>query len=111
MDHGRNAPFWLFLAGLTPILLSHALIIPNLNAAAMIPMGDVARTASAVIGTISILGGALAGAIIDVSYNGTIIPLATAGALGCAIAFAFYLWADRVWEREVEPASSESGVM
>ena len=35
---GGRPPFWLFLAGLTPILLSHALLIPNLNAAAMIPM-------------------------------------------------------------------------
>ena len=105
---GGTPPFWLFLAGLMPILLSHALLIPNLNAAAMIPMGDVAGTASAVIGTISILGGALVGAIIDVSYNGTIIPLATAGALGCAIAFAFLLWADRVWDLAVEPATSES---
>ncbi len=24
------------------------------------------------------------------------------GALGCAVAFAFYLWADRVWERDVQ---------
>lgn len=24
------------------------------------------------------------------------------GALGCAVAFAFYLWTDRVWERVVQ---------
>lgn len=100
---GGTPPFWLFLAGLSPILFSHALMIPNLNAAAMIPMGDSAGTAAAVIGTISTLGGAVVGAIIDSAFDGTIIPLATAGALGSAVAFAFYLWADRVWERDVEP--------
>lgn len=102
---GGTPPFWLFLVGLAPILLSHALMIPNLNAAAMIPMGESAGTAAAVIGTISTLGGAMVGAIIDSAYNGTILPFATAGALGCAAAFAFYLWADGVWEREVEPSA------
>lgn len=97
---GGTPPFWLFLAGLAPILLSHALMIPNLNAAAMIPMGRSAGTAAAVIGTISTLGGAVVGAAIDAAYDGTIIPFATAGALGCAIAFGFYLWADSDWEAE-----------
>jgi DHA1 family bicyclomycin/chloramphenicol resistance-like MFS transporter len=102
---GGKPPFWLFLLGLTPILFSHALLIPNLNAAAMIPMGSVAGTAAAAVGTISILGGALIGALIDNWYNGTIIPLATAGLLGCAIAFAFFIWAERVWDSSQEVVS------
>jgi DHA1 family bicyclomycin/chloramphenicol resistance-like MFS transporter len=102
---GGKPPFWLFLLGLTPILFSHALLIPNLNAAAMIPMGSVAGTAAAAVGTISILGGALVGALIDNWYNGTIIPLATAGLLGCAVAFAFFIWAERVWDGAQELVS------
>lgn len=107
---GGEPPFWLFLAGLTPILFFHALMIPNLNAAAMIPMGDSAGTAAAVIGTISTLGGATVGAMIDSRYNGTIIPLATAGAIGSTIAYGFYLWADKVWDREVEPTSTTTEI-
>lgn len=103
---GGTPPFWLFMAGLAPILLSHALMIPNLNAAAMIPMGASAGTAAAVIGAVSMLGGAVVGAIIDAAYNGTIIPFATAGAIGCAVAFAFYTWADRVWEDAAVPSDS-----
>lgn len=103
---GGTPPFWLFLAGFAPILLFHALIIPNLNAAAMIPMGASAGTAAAVIGTISMLGGAVVGAIIDFAYNGTIIPFATAGALGCALALVFYSRADRVWVDSSLPADS-----
>jgi DHA1 family bicyclomycin/chloramphenicol resistance-like MFS transporter len=95
---GGTPPFWLFLLGLTPILFSHALMIPNLNAAAMIPMGEIAGTAAAVIGTISILGGSLIGAIIDISYNGTIIPLATAGILGFLVSVGSFLWANRDWD-------------
>ncbi len=85
-------------------------MIPNLNAAAMIPMGDSAGTAAAVIGTISTLGGALVGAAIDAAFDGTITPLATAGAIGSGVAFIFFLWADRVWEREVKPTSRAAEV-
>ncbi len=100
---GGTPPFWLFLAGLLPILVTHALLIPNFHAAAMIPMGDVAGTASAVTGTIGTLGGALLGALIDAFFDGTIIPLATAGVIGAAIALAIYLWADRAWTTSVDP--------
>jgi len=95
---GGTPPFAWFLAGLLPILLCHALLIPNFHAAAMIPMGDVAGTASAITGTIGTLGGALIGALIDASFNGTIIPLATAGLIGSVIAFVIYLQADRAWD-------------
>jgi DHA1 family bicyclomycin/chloramphenicol resistance-like MFS transporter len=98
---GGTPPFALFLVGLLPILLCHALLIPNFHAAAMIPMGDVAGTASAVTGTIGTLGGAVLGAAIDASFNGTIIPLATAGLVGSAVALLIYLWADRAWDSAV----------
>jgi DHA1 family bicyclomycin/chloramphenicol resistance-like MFS transporter len=100
---GGTPPFVLFLVGLLPILLSHALLIPNLNAASMIPMGSVAGTAAAVVGTMTILGGASIGALIDVSYNGTIIPLATAGLIGCAVAIACFVWSERVWDEATHP--------
>jgi DHA1 family bicyclomycin/chloramphenicol resistance-like MFS transporter len=86
------------MIGLLPVLFGHALLIPNLNAAAMIPMGHVAGTAAAVMGTISILVGASVGAIIDIAYDGSIVPLATAGLVGAAIAGALFVWADRVWD-------------
>lgn len=100
---GGTPPFWLFLVGLIPILFCHALLIPNLNAAAMVPMGRVAGTAAAVMGTVTILGGASMGAVIDIAYNGTIIPLATASLIGWGIAFAFFSWSDRVWDEASPP--------
>ncbi|MEN8040786.1 MAG: multidrug effflux MFS transporter [Actinomycetota bacterium] len=99
---GGTPAFGLFLAGLLPILMCHALLIPNFHAAAMIPMGDVAGTASAVTGTIGTLGGAVLGAVIDASFNGTIIPLATAGLIGSTIALVIYVWADRAWDDHSE---------
>lgn len=95
---GGTPPFWLFMAGLAPILVSHAFVIPNLNSAAMIPMGNIAGTAAAVIGSTATLGGAVIGAILDRTYNGTTLPLMLGSALVCGIGYGFYRWADARWE-------------
>jgi len=94
-------PIAVFAVPFIPILFAHALLIPNLNSAALIPMGALAGTAAAVIGTISTLGGALVGALIDVSYDGTVLPLSIGLAVGASIAFALFMWSDRVWETAV----------
>ena len=86
---------------LAPLLLALTAALLPLTAAAMIPMVDSAGPAAAAIGTISILGGALVGAIIDISYNGTIIPLATAGVIGFAFSAGFFRWANRDWDAAV----------
>lgn len=104
---GGTPPFWLFLVTLMPVLLAHAFVIPNLNSAAMMPMGNVAGTAAAVIGTIVTLGGAAMGALIDRAFDGTITPLALAGLILCLVGYAWYRWADASWdelaERQVVP--------
>jgi DHA1 family bicyclomycin/chloramphenicol resistance-like MFS transporter len=104
---GGEPPFWLFMASLLPVLLAHSFVIPNLNAAAMMPMGNIAGTAAAVVGSIVTLGGAALGAIIDRLYNGTVLPFALAGVSMCALGYASYRWADAVWgdaaERELMP--------
>lgn len=69
-------PLWAFLAGLGLLFIPFALLIPNINALAMQPVGDVAGTAAAFIGFISTAGGATIGAIIDQSFDGTVMPLA-----------------------------------
>lgn len=68
-------PFWLFAVSLAVVFSMHALLIPNMNSAAMIPMASVAGTASAIIGTVATAGGALLGAVIDRAYDGTVAPL------------------------------------
>jgi DHA1 family bicyclomycin/chloramphenicol resistance-like MFS transporter len=99
---GGRPPFWLYLVGILPILLAHSFVMPNLNAAAMMPMGRVAGTASAIIGSISILGGAAIGAAIDVAYDGSITPFAMAGAVLAGAGFLVYRWADAVWDRDAD---------
>jgi DHA1 family bicyclomycin/chloramphenicol resistance-like MFS transporter len=95
-------PFWLFLVGLLPVLLAQGFVTPNLNSAAMMPMGHIAGTAAAVIGSISTLGGAAIGAAIDRAYDGTILPFAVAGVLLGLASYACYRWSDAVWARAAD---------
>jgi DHA1 family bicyclomycin/chloramphenicol resistance-like MFS transporter len=95
-------PFGVFIAMLAPLLLVHGLLLPNLNAAALIPMGSVAGTASAIIGLISILGGSIIGSLIDRAFNGTILPLALSAAVLGIISLGFAMWADKVWDEETK---------
>lgn len=97
---GGVPPFGVFVVLLGPLLIVHALLLPNLNTAALIPMGSVAGTASAVIGLISTLGGSVIGLFIDRGFDGTITPLALSTVVLSGIALGFAVWADRVWDRE-----------
>jgi len=86
---GGTPPFWVFLAFLATMLVCHALLLPNINAVAMDPVGAVAGTASALIGTISTAGGAVLGLLLDRAFDGTVLPHAVGfliyGAIGLGI--------------------------
>ena len=92
--NGGLPPLPLLIVGLAAMLASHALLIPNLSAIAMAPLGRVAGTASAIIGTVQIAGGALLGAVLDRAFDGTVRPMAL-GFLGFGIiALALVLWSE-----------------
>jgi DHA1 family bicyclomycin/chloramphenicol resistance-like MFS transporter len=86
-------PFWLFVGSLTLLTSVFALLIPNINTAAMLPMGRVAGTAAAIIGTVTTGGGALIGTMIDRAYDGTVTPLSVSFLGLGVVAWAFTRWA------------------
>ncbi len=97
---GGSPSFVVYVVTLAPLITVYALLLPNLNSAALIPMGEVAGTASALIGMISILGGSIIGSFIDRAFDGTVTPFAISSAVVGIIAFGFFLWADRSWPTE-----------
>ncbi len=99
----------LYMLGVAPLLALHALVFPNLNTAAMQPMGSIAGIASAVIGTISTALGALIGSLIDRAMAGTVTPLAIGFALAGSLALAITWWAAPTGSRETEPAPHAVG--
>ncbi len=89
---GSGIPsFWPFWIVLTAMLALHNIVFPNVNSAAMVPLGQIAGTAGAVIGTVSTAGGAIVGAIIDKAFDGTVRPLSFAFMISGVIAVALAL--------------------
>jgi MFS transporter, DHA1 family, multidrug resistance protein len=100
---GVAVGFALLLVGLTgwgglPSLLvllflnlsAAGIIAPNIAAIVMAPFGEVAGSASALLGTLQFGIGSLAGALVGVFHNGTAVPM-TAGIAACALS-AFAAW-------------------
>ena len=63
----------------------HGFVLPNTTALAMAPHGQVAGSASALLGTIQFVLGSLTGALVGAFANGTAVPLAVVIA-GCGVA-------------------------
>lgn len=100
--------FWLFVVGLAAMLSVHALLIPNFNTLAMNPMGAVAGTAAAVIGTISTALGAGLGAALDQMFDGTVLPF-TLGFFACGvIAAGIVLWVERKGSTDPGPVPEQT---
>lgn len=92
---GGRPPLAVFLLAMAAMLSSHALLIPNFNTMAMAPMAAVAGTASALIGSVQIAGGALLGALLDRAFDGTIRPMAFGFLFYGAVALALVFWGER----------------
>lgn len=85
--HSGTPPLAAYVIMLGALLSNHAILIPNLTARAMEPMGALAGTASAISGAVLIGLGALVGSVLDRAYDGTVLPLATSF-LGCGLVAA-----------------------
>ena len=71
------------LAPLFVCVASVGFVLPNTTVLAMAPHGRVAGSASALLGTVQFLAGALAAAVAGALGSGTAVPLAVVVA-GCA---------------------------
>lgn len=92
---GGKPPFWIAITWMTAVLVMHAAMIPNLNTLALEPLGHIAGTASAVIGTISMAGGAVLGTLIDRNLSTTITPMVVGFVVYGLIAGTWVAWAQR----------------
>ena len=75
---GGHPAFWPFLSLLALVLVGNNVLFPNLNAAAMIPVGHVAGTAAAVYATVTTAAGAIVGSWLDNAFDGTVNPFSLA---------------------------------
>ena len=104
---GGEPPFVLFLISIAAVIACQQLLVPNINAAAMRPLADVAGSAAAILGMVPMILGSLLGSVIDRAYNGTVTPLAIGFALsGMVTAFGLW-WAHRATHEPDDGTSAE----
>ncbi len=102
---GGTPPFGLFFVAIAVVIGCQQVLVPNINAAAMRPLGAVAGTAAAVFGMVPMILGSLLGTLIDRSFNGTITPMAIGMSLCVLVAAVGLGWARRATEDDASWAT------
>jgi DHA1 family bicyclomycin/chloramphenicol resistance-like MFS transporter len=88
---GGHPAFWPFVLLLAMVLVGHNVLFPNLNAAAMMPVGHVAGTAAAVYATVTTAAGALVGSVLDHAFDGTVNTFSLAFGVAGVVSLAMVL--------------------
>jgi DHA1 family bicyclomycin/chloramphenicol resistance-like MFS transporter len=91
LSAGGHPTFWPFIILLALVLVGHNVLFPNLNAAAMVPVGHVAGTAAAVYATVTTAAGALVGSWLDHIFDGTVNPFSLAFGVAGIVALGMVL--------------------
>ena len=86
-------PFWLFMAYLLGVFVCMGLLFGNLNALAMEPLGHVAGVGAAVVASLSTFISVPLGALVGLSFDGTMYAQIGAFAVFGAGTFAAIRWA------------------
>lgn len=86
-------PFALFLVALTLVMVTLQVLYVNSNSAAMVPLGHVAGSGSALLGMVPMVGGAAIGSYISSLYNGTFTPFAIAFVVAGVVCLGGFRWA------------------
>jgi len=76
-----HPPLYLFMVCCLALFFCIGVLFGNLNSIAMEPLGRVAGTGAAVIGSLSTVLAVILGFLFGHAYNGTVIPMATGFAL------------------------------
>ena len=88
-------PLLLFCAWIALAHFFFSLTLPNFNAMAMQPLGDIAGTASSFVGFFTTVVGALCGLVIGQAFDGTVLPLAIGFFVLNGAGLAVVVWTER----------------
>ncbi len=88
-------PLILFAIALAGCQFLFSLTMPNFNTMAMEPLGDIAGTASSLIGFYTTILGTVVGLVISQNFDGTVLPLALGFVVVGIVALATVLVTER----------------
>jgi DHA1 family bicyclomycin/chloramphenicol resistance-like MFS transporter len=94
-----HPPLWALMAYLMLSFFCTGIMFGNINAMAMQPLGHLAGTGAAVVGSISTLVSMLIGMLIGQSYDGTVLPLVVGMVVATGISIFVYRWAAAEYSR------------
>ena len=103
--YGGNPPLWLFVATCLALFFAIGVLFGNLNSIAMEPLGHVAGTAAAVIGSLSTLIAVVLGYWIGHAYDGTLYSLAVGFAVLASVSQVLILSVWSSWRITANPVS------
>jgi DHA1 family bicyclomycin/chloramphenicol resistance-like MFS transporter len=92
---GGRTPFWMLMAFFLMAFFCVGFLFGNLNAIAMRPMGHIAGTASAVVGSLSTFLAVPIAFVIGHLYNDTTLPLVGGFAFLSITSLCIMRWASR----------------
>jgi DHA1 family bicyclomycin/chloramphenicol resistance-like MFS transporter len=88
-------PLLLFAANLAACQFLFSLTMPNFNTMAMEPLGDIAGTASSMIGFYTTIMGTIVGMVIGQAFNGTVLPLSVGFLATGVLSLVVVIWTER----------------
>jgi DHA1 family bicyclomycin/chloramphenicol resistance-like MFS transporter len=91
---GGVSPLWMFMVCLIAVFFCIGILFGNLNSIAMKPMGHIAGTASAVIGSLSSFIAVPLAVLIGRCYNGTTLPLIAGFTVLSTLSIFIMRWAN-----------------
>jgi len=94
-----HPPLWALMAYLMLSFFCTGIMFGNINAMAMQPLGHLAGTGAAVVGSLSTLVAMLIGMLIGQSYDGTVLPLVVGMVVMTGISNFVYRWAASEYSR------------
>jgi DHA1 family bicyclomycin/chloramphenicol resistance-like MFS transporter len=100
-----HPPLWLFVVTCLALYFAIGVLFGNLNSIAMEPLGHVAGTGAAVIGSISTLVAVVLGYWIGQAYDGTLYSLAIGFASLATVCQLLILTVKRSWREKTNRAS------
>jgi DHA1 family bicyclomycin/chloramphenicol resistance-like MFS transporter len=93
--YGGRSPFWMLMAFFLVAFFCVGFLFGNLNAIAMRPMGHIAGTASAVVGSLSTFLAVPIAFVIGHLYNDTTLPLVGGFAFLSTASLCILRWVNR----------------
>ncbi len=93
---GGVPPLSAFLLFMFLNLFAVGILFGNLNSLAMEPLGHIAGLGAAVVGSVTTLLSAGLGALVGAAFDGTVLPLTAAFAVGAVASLPVVAWTERL---------------